>query len=123
MKLRITYIASLIILVVLVALAMVRPAAAGNNYSEVSREHLIQVDNGYIIKFDIINHEGGDMQYNIRVTLDGYQYNHDITVKDGRIFTYSNTVSRERLGSGDINFAIYKMDEASPFEKITYHLK
>lgn len=122
-RLKIIYIVSLAVLGVLVGLAVVRPATAGNGYTEVSREQLIQIENGYVIRFDILNHEGKEMVYTIRISFDDYRYSQDIAIPDGRGFTYAHNIYPDRLTQGDVSFTVYKAGEPSPFEEITYHLK
>ena len=57
-KTRIACIVSLLILAVVIVLTVFRPMTAGEKYSEVSREQLLQTEDAYIIEFDIIKHEG-----------------------------------------------------------------
>ncbi len=121
--LKIFYIVSLVILGVLVGFALVRPAASSEQYSEVSKGHLLKTDSGYIVAFDIMNHEGKDTNYTVEVTLDSYQYSEDILIPDGRMFTYVHHIYPDKLTEGNVNLAIYKVGLASPFEQVNYYLK
>ncbi len=67
MRYKIFYILSLVILGILVGFALIRPAATSEQYSEVSRGHLLKTDKGYVIAFDIMNHEGAETRYTIQV--------------------------------------------------------
>lgn len=122
-KLRIAYIASLVILAVLIGLTMLRPLTTKSKYSEVSRQQLLQTETEYIIQFDIMNHEGKERKYTINVLLDGKSYSEDILIPNGRIFTYVQHVYRDRVTEDNVRFAIYKEGAATPFEEITYYLK
>jgi len=122
-KVNIFYIISLMILVVLIGIIAFQSVTADINYSTVTRESLLQTNDGYIVEFDIINHEGEDMNYTIDVLTGDTRYTDDILVLAGRIFTYGHIVYPDRIGDGDVIFTIYKEGEDTPFEEITYHLK
>jgi len=121
-KLRIVYIASLVILAVLIGFTVLRPLATGGEYSEVSKEQLLQTENEYIIQLDIKNHEGEDKNYTINVLIDGKSYSEDVLIPDGRIFTYIQHVYRGRIIEGNVTFTIYKEGEDTPLEELTYHI-
>lgn len=123
MRFRIFYIVSLAILGVLIGFALIRPATAGGEFSEVARERLIEAENKYIVEFAIINHEGTDTLYTINVSFDSYKFSQDVLIPNDRMFTYTHDIYTERLISGDISFAVYKAGEALPFEQVIYHLK
>ena len=122
-RLRIVYILSLVILGVLIAFTVFRPMIGGGEYSEVQKEQLLQTENEWIIQFNIVNHEGRDRNYTITVVVNGKQYSEKVLIHDGRIFTYIHHIYPDRVSDGDVSFAIYKEGEATPFEKVTYHLK
>ena len=121
-KFRIVYIVSLLILGMLVVFTIFRPMATGEQYSEVARESLLQTENEYIIQFDIINHEGKETDYTITALIDGEQYTHAVSIKDGRKFTYIHHIYPDQLTEDDVSFTIYKEGEDSPFEQITYYI-
>ncbi len=122
-KLSIIHIASLVILGVLLVFTVFRPIATGGKYSEVSRGQLLQTEDEYIIQFDIINREGKDKKYTIKVAIDDYRYSEDVLIPDGRIFSYINHIYPGRITEGNVSFTIFKEDEDTPFEQITYYLK
>jgi hypothetical protein len=122
-RLRLVYITSLVILGVLMVSTILPPLATGSKYSEVQREQLLQTENGYIIQFDIVNHEGEDRQYTVRVSFDSYQYAEDVSIPDGSGFTYVHHVFTDRMTEGDVSLAVYKEGEIFPFEQAIYHLK
>jgi len=122
-KLRIIYIVSLVILGVLVAFTVFRPMATGEEYSEVQRAQLLEREDQWIIEFDIINREGKDMSYTIRVLADGKQYTESVLVRDGGMFTYIHHFYPERLTKKEVSFAVYREGESTPIEQATYYLK
>ena len=120
---KIIYIASLVILGVLIAFTVFRPIAVGGEYSEVQRAQLLETENKWIIQFDLINHEGRDQNYTITMVVYGKQYNTSVLIPDGRIFTYIHHIYPDTITEGDVRFTIYKEGEATPFEEATYYLK
>lgn len=120
---KIIYIASLVILGVLIAFTVFRPMATGSAYSEVQRVQLLEAENQWIIQFNLINHEGRDQNYTITVVVDGKQYNESVLIHDGRIFTYIHHFYRDRLTNNEVKFTVYKEGEATPLEEVTYYLQ
>jgi len=123
LKLRLIYIASLVILGVLVVFTVFRPLASGEEYSEVQRAQLLEREDQWIIQFDIFNREGEDINYTIEVLSDGKLYTESVLIRDGRTFTYIHHFYPERLTSNEVSFAVYKEGEATPIEQTTYFLR
>jgi len=122
-KLRITYIASLVVLAVLIAATLLHPIEAIGEYSQVQREQLLRTENEWIVEFDIINHEGKEQEYTIIASVDGKQYPEDVSILDGRIFTYIRHIRHDKVENGDVCLSIYRKDEDVPLEQVTYYLK
>jgi len=122
-KLRIIYIASLVILGVLIAFTIFRPMVAGEKYSEVQKEQLLEREGEWIIQFVIINHEGRDQKYTINVLVSEKSYTDTMLIPDGAKSSYTFHIRHNTITDGDVSFAIYKEGEATPFEQITYYLK
>ena len=122
-KLRIIYIVSLVILAVLLGLTVFRPMVTGGKYSEVQKEQLLETESEWIIQFDIINHEGSDQNYTINVQVDERLFTDSVLIRDGAKFSYIHHIRRDMITDGDVSFTIYKGDEATPFERVTYYLK
>lgn len=123
-KLNIFYIISLVVVAALLGLTMFYSMATGEDYSTVYRENLLQTGDGYIVEFDIMNHEGETKQYTINMLVDGkLYYTDDILVLDGRVFTFGRHINPDRIANGKVSFAIYKEGEDTPFEEITYYLE
>jgi len=122
-KLRIIYIVSLVILVVLIAFTVFRPMAIGGKYSEVQREQLLETESEWIIQFDIINHEERDQNYTINILVGEKSYTDSVLIRDGAKFSYIYHFRPDLETDRDVSFTIYKEGEATPFEQATYHLK
>lgn len=122
-RLRIAYIASLVILAALVAFTVFRPMATGGRYSEVQEEQLLQKESEWVIQFDIINHEGKDQEYTINVLVGEKTFTESVLIRDGRRFSYMHHIRPDEITDGDVTLAVYKEGKATPFEQATYHLK
>ena len=122
-KLRIIYIVSLVILVVLIAFTVFRPMIGGGEYSEVQKEQLLETESEWIIQFDIINHEERDQNYTINILVGEKSYTDSVLIREGAKFSYIYHFRPDLETDGDVSFAIYKEGEATPFEQATYHLK
>lgn len=121
-KLKIFYILSLLVLVVLVAFTIFRPMLTGEKFSEVERAQLLKKEDEWIVQFDITNHEGQGQNYVIKVNVDNQQYYESVFIPDGKIFTYIYHCYPEQMTKNEVTFLVYKGEEAAPFEKATYHL-
>ncbi len=122
-KLRAFYIISLMILGVLLVLTVFRPMASGSDYSEVQQAQLLEREDQWIIEFDIINREGEDTSYTIKVLADGKLYTESVLIRDGGMFTYIHHFYPDRLTKNEVNFAVYKEGESTPVEQATYFLR
>jgi len=122
-RLKIVYIASLVILGVLIAFTVFRPMATGEEYSTVQREQCLQTEDEWIIQFDIINHEGIDQYYTITVVIDAKSYSEDVLIQNGKMFNYIHHIRRNRVTEGIATFTICNKGEKTPFEQATYYLK
>jgi hypothetical protein len=121
--LRVTYIASLVILGVLLVFTLLVPTTSEDKFSQVGRVQLRQIGDGWTVEFDIINREGKDTDYPITVSIDGKLYTETVSVIDGRTVTYTYHVSPHMLGGGDVSFTVYKEGEPEPIEQVTYYLR
>ncbi len=123
MKFRFIYIASLVVLGVLIAFSIFRPMVTGGEYSEVQRAQLLEREDQWIIEFDIINQEGEDTSYTIKVITDGKQYVESVLIRDGGMFTYLHHFYPDRLTKNEVGFVVYKEGESVPIEQATYFLE
>ena len=122
-KFRIAYIASLVILGVLIAFTIFRPMVTGEQYNEVQFSGLIETEDEWIVEFQLTNKEGKDMYYTLSISADGQPYTSTTLVKDGRMFGFRYHIYPEMLTKGEISLAVYKEGEATPIEEVTYYLK
>ena len=122
-RLRIAYIASLVILVVLIITTVFHPLATIGECSEVQRAQLLQTEAEWVFQFDLINHEGKEQHYTISVLANGKQYTEDVLLLDGRIFTYIHRIPHDSVCNCNITFAIYKNGETGPFKQASYYLR
>ena len=122
-RLKIVYILSLVILIVLIVFTVFKPMVTGGEYSEVQGAQLLETEDEWIIQFNIINHEGKDINYTINVLVNSQSYSEDILVLDGRVFAYIHHIRRDMMSESKVSFTIYKEGETTPFEKVTYYLE
>ena len=121
-KLRIFYILSLVILATLLVFTVFLPMATRGRYSEVQRLGLLKQGDGWVIQFDILNHEGKDARYTIDVLVDGEPSTLTVSVQNEHAFTYIKDIKPFMLTEGKVSITVYKEGEAKPIEDVTYHL-
>ena len=97
--------------------------ATGGEYSEVQRAQLLEKEDQWIIEFDIINREGKDINYTIKVATDGTLYTESVLIRSEGMFTYIHHFYPDRLTKNEVSFAVYKEGESTPIEQATYFLK
>lgn len=122
-KLRAFYISSLMILGVVLVLAVFRPTVFGSEYTEVQRAQLLEREDQWIIEFDIINREGEDVSYTIKVLTDEKLYTESVLIRDGGTFTFIHHFYPDRPIENEVSFAVYKKGESAPVEQATYFLR
>ena len=122
-KLRIVFIASLVIMGVLVALTVFRPMISGEKLSVVSHESIIETEDEWIIEVAIINREGKDTWYTFNWSTGGDTYNEKVWLKDGRKFKFIYHCYPHTVKEGKVQLIIYKEGEATPFEECTYYIR
>jgi hypothetical protein len=122
-KLKIIFIVALAILGVLAIFTFIPQASSGKTYTEVAREHIIQQPDGYLVQFDIINHESQDITYKVIMTLDNNSYGEEVNVPAGHTYTYGHYIYPDKLASGIVNLVVTKAGDPSPIADINYHLK
>ena len=124
LKLRIIFVASLLILGVLLTFTLFRPITVGQKFETLIRESIIQGEDKWIIQINLINKEGEVTDYTIEWSTGGEIYNSkSVTVKNGRIFTNIYHVYPETVREGEIQLTIYKEGEPTPFEQSTYYVR
>ena len=124
LKLRIIFVASLLILGVLLAFTLFKPITLGQKFETLIRESVIQEEDEWIIQINIINKEGEVTDYTIEWSTGGEIYNSkSVSIKDGRTFTNIHHVYPKTVREGEINLTIYKEGEPIPFEQSTYYVR
>ena len=121
-KLRIVYIASLVILGVLVALTVFRPMVSGEKFNTVCRESVIATEDEWIIEFDIINREGKDTSYTIEWSTGGESYTQKVLIRDGHKFTSIYNFYPHTVKEGKARLTMWKEGQVTPFEECTYYI-
>ena len=122
-KFKLIYIASLVILGVLIVSTVFQPMVTGEEYSEVQRAQLLEREDQWIIEFDIINLEEKDMNYTIKVLADEKLYTERVLIRTDGMFTYIHHFYPDRLTKNEVSFAVYKEGESTPVEQATYFLR
>ena len=123
-RLRVIYVASLVILGVVLVFTVFRPMVQGNKYSEVTNESIIRMKDEWIIEFDILNEEGEDTTYTIIWSSGGEVYNRtSASLRPGRTYTHIHHIYPDTAKEGKVGLAIYKKGEATPFELATYYIR
>ena len=123
-KPRVVYLASLIILGVLVTFTVFRPMATGSEYSMVQRAHFLEREDRWVIELHIFNHEAEDTNYTITVLLDDELSTDIFWLRQGGLGKCSYHISRDYPGQGkEVSVAVYKEGEATPIDESTYYLE
>ncbi len=122
-KSRIFYILSLVILGVLLVFTVFRPVATGEEYSQVSRESLLQTEDGWIIQFDTMNREAQDTTYIIDVVVNDKPFRESFLIQSGGVYRYIHHINSREITNGKVSIAVFKEGEVDPFEYGTYYLK
>jgi len=122
-RLSIIFVASVIILGVVLVFTVFRPMVSEEKFSTLTRESVIQGDDEWIIQFSIINREGTDTNYIIEWSTGGEIYNSKrVLIRNGRAFTNIHHVYPQTVKEGKIQLTVYREGEATPFEEGTYHI-
>jgi hypothetical protein len=122
-KIKLLFIVSLLVLAVIIVFTIFKPLAAGEPYTEVSRQSLFKKEDQWILQFDILNHEGQDVKYAIQLSIDGKDYREAFVVRDNGKFTYIHHFKNADIGNGELIYRIYRENENRPLEQSTYYLR
>ncbi len=123
-KLRIIFVASLLVLGVLLAFTLFRPMVSGQKFDTLIRESVIQREDEWIIQINITNKEGKDTLYTIEWSTGGEIYNSkSVPIKNGQGFINIHHVYPQTVREGEIQLTIYKEGEPTPFEQAIYYVR
>ena len=123
-KPRVVYLASLVVLGVLITVTVFQPMATGGEYSMVQRAHFLEREDRWVIELHIFNHEAEDTTYNINVVIDEELSTQSIRLSQGELFKYCHHISRDEINQGkEVSVTVYKEGEATPIDESTYYLE
>ncbi len=123
-KLRIVFIASLVLLAVLLIFTVFKPITSQEKFSTISRESIIQGEDEWVIQLGITNREGKNTDYTINWSTGGETYNSKtVHIRSEQGFTDIHHVYPETVKEGKLTLEIYKDDEPAPFEQSTYYIQ
>ena len=122
-RLKLIYIASLILLGLVAALTIFKPLATGTHYTELQRESLLKNDREWVLQFDLINRDDSATTYLIKVDRDGRVYNDQVTLAAQREYTYIQHLPRREGADRNLDVAIYSQGRGQPVETLHYNLQ
>ena len=121
---KVVYLASLVILGVLITSTVFRPMITGGEYSMVQRAHFLEREDRWVIEFHIFNHEVEDTNYTITVLLDDELSTDSFWLRQGRLGKCSYHISRNEFNQGkEVTVTVCKEGEATPIDESTYFLQ
>jgi len=122
-RLKIIYIASLILLGLLVSLTVFKPLAKGAHYNDVQHESLIKNDQEWVLQFNLINDNTSAKTYQVSVDKDGEVYQDQVTVAGESEYTYIQHFLRQPGKDHTLDAAIYPQGSNQPIERLHYNLE
>lgn len=122
-RLKIIYIASLILLGLMVSLTVFKPLAKGAHYNDVQRESLIKSDQEWVLQFSLINNDTNAETYRINVDKDGQLYQDEVSVEGQSEYTYIQHFQRQKGKDHTLDAAIYPKGSNQPIERLHYNLQ
>jgi hypothetical protein len=122
-KSKFVYIGSLLILAVLLVLAFYHPIATESEYSKVQWVQMLETNGERIAEFNIVNHEGKDMNYTITSFINGKSCNSSVRIPSNGRHTYIRHIHMEELVEDKVTFEVYKEGFSAPIDELTYYLK
>ncbi|MFZ5645027.1 MAG: hypothetical protein ACOY46_15710 [Bacillota bacterium] len=121
---KIVYILSLAALGVLLTLTFFMPLATGKEYSTVQKEQVIKTEEGWLVKFEVVNGEKNPQSFTIIEVLGSVEsYRGLATIPGGGGYSFTNQIYSRDLAGGKVNYYIYRNNEPDPVESLTYYLK
>ena len=122
-KSKFVYIGSLVILAVLLVLAFYHPITTESAYSKVQWVQMLETNGERIAEFNIVNHEGKDMNYTILSFINGKSYNSSVRIRSNGTYTYVRHIYMEKLVEHEVTFEVYKEGFSAPIDELTYYFK
>jgi len=123
-KPRVVYLASLVILGVLITSTVFRPMATGSEYSQVQRSHFLEREDRWVIELHIFNREAEDTNYTINVLFDEELCTQRIRLMQEGLFKYNQHNTRDKINQGkEVSVTVYREGEDIPIDESTYYLE
>jgi hypothetical protein len=122
-KLKIIYIASLILLGLMVLSTVFKPLAKGAHYNDVQRESLIKNEQELVLQFSLINSDAGAVTYQIDVDKDGQLYRDEEAVAGQGEYTYIQHFQRQKGKDRNLDVAVYSKGNIQPDERLHCNLQ
>ncbi len=117
------YIASLVMLGLMVSLTVFKPLEKGAHYNDVQRESLIESDQEWVLQFSLFNNDTGVETYWINVDKDGQFYQDEVAVAGQGEYTYILHFQRQKGKDRTLDAAIYSKGSSQPIERLHYNLQ
>jgi hypothetical protein len=123
-RVTIAYIASLIVLCVLLYLTFVHPMFKGREYSAIQNESLTKTAMGWTLQLDLTNPFPKATAFEISVKLNGSQpYTQDVTIPAGHSYGFMMPISGVSVKKGSkLQLDVYSGQTTTPFEQETLDL-
>jgi len=117
------YITSLLVLGVFLVLAFYHPITTESEYSRVQWVQMLKTNGERIAEFNIVNHEGKDMNYTITSFINGKSCNSSVRIPSNGTYTHIRHIYMEKLIEDEVTFEVYKEGFSAPIDELTYYLK
>jgi hypothetical protein len=118
---KLIYTASLVLLGLLIVVSSYGFFLPKAEYTKIQRMQLLEEENERIIQFYIVNLENKDMNYIIKIDVDGTNYTDLIHVKKNGSFSYIQHIYKNHPAK-EVYISISREGENIPFEETTYQL-
>lgn len=120
---RITHIASLVVLAALLALTVVVPTLRGKDLNETQRAQLLRTDDEWIVQYDILNEGEQDRSYLIEVNVDGTAYRQEARTAPNGKFVFIQHIRPEQLTEGVVMLRLFQEGRSEPLDSARYTLR
>lgn len=124
MKLKLLFIASLVLLGLLTAAAAFHPFTSVVKYSTVQRSQLLKMGDDWVIQMSLINKEDADASYTIHVKVDGTDYpEQPVLLPSERTYSYIHHIARKDVREGIVNIRVFRNGIETPVYEMNYFLR
>jgi len=120
---RITHIASLVVLAALLALTVALPTLRGRELKETQRAQILRSDDEWILQYDILNDGEGPRSYLIEVNVDGTTYRQEAATTPNGKFIFIHHIRPEQLTEGVVTLRLFQEGRSEPLDSARYTLR